>query len=114
MSEQDWTPVTIGNRINNRSGNTIHRPQPNYSADFHIIKKVENATGPVKLKALSVESRQAMTSARTALKLTQIEVNQRAAFAPNSIRDFESGRTTPSQSQLSILNRILKTNLKLT
>jgi ribosome-binding protein aMBF1 (putative translation factor) len=127
MQGQDWQPVTIGNKRNatatatkgtatkgTATKGTATVKGPNFSADYYVARKVDEATVPVKLKSLSPESRQALIAARVALKMTQIDVNQRASFATHSIRDFESGRTTPSHSQLSILNRILKTNLKLT
>ena len=114
MQGQDWEPVTIGNKRNVVATATNGVKGLNYSADYHIARKVDEASVPIKLKSLSHESRQAMIAARVALKMTQIDVNQRASFATHSIRDFESGRTTPSHSQLTIINRILKTNVKLT
>jgi len=115
MQGQDWEPVTIGRVIRNAAAPATKGVKgPNYSADSHVARKVDEATVPIKLKSLSHESRQAMIAARVALKMTQIDVNQRASFATHSIRDFESGRTNPSHSQLAIINRILKTNLKMT
>ena len=116
MQGQDWEPVTIGTKRNVAASikGTVAVKGLNYSADSHVTRKVDEATVPIKLKSLSHESRQAMIAARVALKMSQIDVNQRASFATHSIRDFESGRTNPSHSQLSIINRILKTNLKMT
>ena len=73
---------------------------------------LDNATEPVKMKELSSESRQAMMGVRAANKWTQVELNRLCGFPVNTIREMEAGRQCPNPKQLSIINRVLKTQLK--
>jgi ribosome-binding protein aMBF1 (putative translation factor) len=111
MNQQDWEPMVI-----HSSKQVTQKPKitPNYTEDSVKRHKIDKATEPQKRKMLSTEARQMIASMRAAMKITQVELNQRCSFAPNTIRDFESGRMIPAQSQLNILNRVLKTALKLT
>jgi DNA-binding XRE family transcriptional regulator len=54
-----------------------------------------------------------MIQMRAALKMTQVELNQKCGLPAHTIRDIEAGKLTPGQGQLTSINRQLKTNLKL-
>lgn len=114
---QDWASIVIG------KGTTSAKVQGPKVAGTNTLQKVNNtsanavrnldaATDVGKRKELTSESRQAMMSARAANKMTQVELNQRCSFPANTIRDIEAGKLTPNQSQVSILQRILKIQLK--
>jgi ribosome-binding protein aMBF1 (putative translation factor) len=113
---QDWASIVIGTKAASVSPAPTKAGTPikvSTSAAAISTKNLDAATEVGKIKELTSESRQAMMSARAANKLTQVELNQRCAFPANTIRDMESGRLTPNQKQISILQRILKIQLKL-
>jgi ribosome-binding protein aMBF1 (putative translation factor) len=102
---QDWTPVVL------RSTATAKKaPSATRSVASLTAAAVEKNTP---MKTLSPESRTTLIAKRVALKLTQVQLNQRCSFAPNSIRDFENGSLCPSNGQLNLLNRILGGGLRL-
>ena len=83
------------------------------NSDDAGARTADRATDVVKRKVLSLDARQLLIGGRALMKLTQVELNQRCAFAPNTIREVEAGRLTPTQGQLNILNRVLKVVAKL-
>jgi hypothetical protein len=87
------------------------------SAEARQKAKIADAEGPVKQKVLAPESRQAIINFRVGpdvpVKRTQAELNTMCRFPPNTIRDIEAGKLTPSIGQLNVLNQVLKTGLKL-
>ena len=122
MSEQDWTPV----RIQRRAPDTSLRPgvsRPNtaaiqdqkrsYNYQASLERKLMNSDEPVKLKSLSLASRKLIAQKRAEKELSQIQLKTACSFPQHTIRDIEAGKYTPSPSQLSTLNHILKTSLKL-
>lgn len=104
--DQDWSVVTYGKRKN------FVVPEPKFSNAVRNAAKIANSES-VKLKELSLEGRQRMIQARVALGMNQLQLNQLCRLPTNTIRDAEAGKQTPSQGQLSIINRTLKTSLKL-
>lgn len=120
---QDWASIVIGTKSSAVSAkgssqgpkvagtNTLQKITTTAAASS--ARALDAATDVGKRKELTSESRQAMMSARAANKWTQVELNQRCSFPANTIRDVESGRLTPNQNQISILQRILKIQLKL-
>lgn len=121
--EQDWEVVTV--RRSTPSSSSSSRggvrggarggggPAPHYSPQASSARKLANATEVGKHKILTAESRHFIIARRSADGITQVQLNQRCAFPPNTIRDIESGRVCPSIGQLNTLNRILKCGLKL-
>lgn len=106
--DQDWELVTYGKRKN------FAVPEPKVSNVVRNAAKIANSESEsVKLKELSLDARQSMIRQRVALGMTQLQLNQLCRLPANTIRDAEAGKQTPSQGQLSIINRTLKTNLKL-
>ena len=105
---QDWTPVVL--RSANASTNAKKPSSTTRSVASLTAASVEKNTPQ---KTLSPESRTTLTAKRVALKLTQVQLNQRCSFAANSIRDFENGTLCPSNGQLNLLNRILGGGLRL-
>jgi ribosome-binding protein aMBF1 (putative translation factor) len=103
--DQDWEVVTYGKRKN------FAVPETTVS---HAVRnaKLVNSESP-KLKELSLDARQRMIQARVALGMNQLQLNQLCRLPANTIRDAEAGKQTPSQGQLNIINRNLKTNIKL-
>ena len=114
MDHQDWEPVVIRSSKRLAAQQQVQASKPAYTADALQICKIDQATEPQKTKTLSLEARQTISSMRSTLKITQVELNKRCSFPANTIRDIESGRIVPAQSQLSILNRVLRTTIKLT
>lgn len=116
---QDWAQIVIGktsgatNASAQKVSGTNTAMKISTSSVANTVRNLDAATEVGVLKQLSSESRQAMMAARAANKLTQVELNQRCAFPANTIRDMEAGRLTPNQKQISILQRILKVQLKL-
>ena len=113
---QDWASIVIGTKTDSSSKVVAGTKTPvkvSTSAAASSARTLDSATEVGKLKELTSESRQAMMSARAANKWTQVELNQRCSFPANTIRDMESGRLTPNQKQISILQRVLKVQLKL-
>ena len=112
---QDWTPVVLRSSTKSAAAKAVPAPtskSPHFtrSAAAQAAASVEKG---VALKTLSSESRTTLTGKRVALKLTQVQLNQRCSFAPNTIRDFENGSLCPSNGQLNLLNRILGGGLRL-
>jgi hypothetical protein len=120
---QDWAPLTIS-----RSGavkpstKPLGAPpgptaKPKVSAEARQKAKIADADGPTKQKVLAPESRQAIINFRVGpdvpVKRTQAELNTLCRFPPNTIRDIEAGKLTPSIGQLNVLNQVLKTGLRL-
>jgi ribosome-binding protein aMBF1 (putative translation factor) len=111
MEHQDWAPLKITSTLQAKKAAA---PPVKVSADAIRSRKLDEADGPIKTKHLSSESRQNMIQVRTqVLKKTQVELNNLCQFAPNSIRDIEAGKLTPSAGQLNVLSRMLKISLKL-
>jgi ribosome-binding protein aMBF1 (putative translation factor) len=104
--DQDWEVVTYG------KPKRIIKPATQLSNTVRNIK-VANADGNVKLKELSLESRQLMVRQRVSLGMNQVQLNQACRLPPNTIHYVEAGKQTPSHGQLNIINRTLKTSIKL-
>jgi len=115
---QDWANIVIGTKSSTAKVNAPKVPGTNTllkvitTGAAASARTLDAATDVGKRKELTSESRQAMMSARAANKMTQVELNQRCSFPANTIRDMEAGRLTPNQSQISVLQRILKIQLK--
>ncbi len=112
---QDWTPVIL--RSSARVAAAAAAPT---SKNPHVTRSAaaETAVAMEKkefgtLKTLSAESRKTLIAKRVALKLNQVQLNQRCSFPPNTIRDFENGTLCPSNGQLNVLNRFLGGGLRL-
>jgi DNA-binding XRE family transcriptional regulator len=103
---QDWEPVILRKVPVTAKGTRPVGVRPSVST-------LLDADTPVKLKTLSHETRQTMIQMRAALKMTQVELNQKCGLPAHTIRDIEAGKLTPGQGQLTSINRQLKTNLKL-
>lgn len=112
MDGQDWNPLTITSKVAVAAAKAA-RAGPPVTAEAAQARRVAAADGPVKLKTLLPESRQELIAKRVALKKNQAELNTLCNFPPNTIREIEAGRQTPSSGQLNTLNRILKAALKL-
>jgi ribosome-binding protein aMBF1 (putative translation factor) len=108
MDGQDWAVVTYGKRKN------FAVPEPKVAHTVSNAAKIANShTDSVKLKELGLEARQLMIRQRIAMGMTQLQLNQLCRLPANTIRDAEAGKHVPGQGQLNIINRTLKTNLKL-
>ena len=117
MDNQDWELVTV-RRCKNSATTTgksasASSSTPHYSPTASASRKLADATDVGKHKHLTTESRQIMIALRAANTWTQVQLNQKCAFPPNTIRDIEAGKVTPSIGQLNALNRILKCGLRL-
>ena len=110
MEHQDWTPTVIrGKNPSMSTTKEVHTKSSGVGA--HLAKIEREEIG--KSKILAPESRKELVAARLALKKTQVELDRTCAFPPNTIRDLEAGKLTPTTQQLNRLNRELKLGLKL-
>ena len=110
MEHQDWAPTVIrGKNPTKKTTSEIQHKSSGVSA--HLAKVEREEIG--KSKVLAPESRKELVAARLALKKTQVELDRTCAFPPNTIRDLEAGKLTPTTQQLNRLNRELKLGLKL-
>lgn len=109
---QDWTQVVIRGTKNvpAASGAASSRIQQRLgeakNIGAHLAKLEEKEVG--KLKMLHPESRTALIQARVAMKLTQVQLDQRLAFPPHTIRDIEAGKIAPTGQQLNKLNNFFR------
>jgi hypothetical protein len=112
MQHQDWAPLTISNKAAPKK--TVTAAPVKISSEAAHARKIADADAPIKLKQLSTQSRQDMVRARTeGLKKTQVELNQMCRFPPNTIREIEAGKLTPSGGQLNVLSQQLRIPLRL-
>jgi ribosome-binding protein aMBF1 (putative translation factor) len=112
---QDWTPVILRSASASASKAAVptsKNPHVTRSAAAQTAASIEKKEFGT-LKTLSAESRKTLIAKRVALKLNQVQLNQRCSFPPNTIRDFENGSLCPSNGQLNLLNRILGGGLHL-
>lgn len=115
MDNQDWTPVTIkkkgssGSSSSSSSSRLVPKQAIPGSATLRKLEDTEFG----KPKQLSVESRNEIVQKRVALGKNQVQLNQDCRFPVNTIRDIENGRICPSGAQLNMLNRILRSAIKL-
>jgi ribosome-binding protein aMBF1 (putative translation factor) len=109
---QDWTPVVLRSATKASQKPTCKSPHITRSVAAQTAASVEKKDFGT-LKTLSAESRKTLIGKRVALKLNQLQLNQRCSFAPNTIRDFENGSLCPSNGQLNLLNRMLGGGLHL-
>jgi len=105
--DQDWEIVIYG------KPKRVAKPVTQVSHAVSNIKADNLETQDIKLKELSLESRQLIVSKRVSLGMNQVQLNQLCRLPPNTIHYVESGKQTPSQGQLNIINRTLKTNIRL-
>ena len=110
MDHQDWNVVTIRGKAPSRA-TTAQTQERKTTVGSHLAKLEREEIG--KTKILAPESRKELVAARLALKKTQVELDRTCAFPPNTIRDLEAGKLTPTTQQLNRLNRELKLGLKL-
>ena len=118
--DQDWEPLVIKSSSAVRSTTAAKScavAPPKMTQAARHAHKIAEADGPIKQKKLDPASRQAIVTFRVGpdatVKRTQAELNTLCGFPPNTIRDIEAGKLTPSIGQLNTLNRVLKTGLKL-
>jgi len=76
------------------------------------MQKLE-AGEPIKLKSLSIESRQDLIKGRDAKGLNQEKLALSLAIPANLYKDIENGKTIPQQNVLNKINRYLGTMVKL-
>ncbi len=110
-SQQDWDPVVVRGKPGTGFGTTGKPVQRTPEAAQAI--KLMKETDIVQLKQLSHATRQEMMQRRVSLKLTQIQLNQQCGFPAGTIQKIENGQSIPSSSQLSTINRAMKSSLKL-
>ncbi len=112
MDGQDWTPLKITSYGTGQRA-LDHKSGPRITSAASAERKIADSEY-AKPKKLTPESRQTLVAKRVAMEKSQTEFNQLCSFPPNTIKEIEAGRLTPTIGQLNTLNRILKTGLKLT
>ena len=117
---QDWTPVILRSSASAAaSAASAKKTAPTSKSPYYTRSEAAQTAASMEkkefgtLKTLSAESRKTLIAKRVAIKLNQVQLNQRCSFPPNTIRDFENGVLCPSNGQLNILNRILGGGLHL-
>lgn len=116
MDHQDWSPTVIRNALYAKKS-AEHAKKPTMSSEAIRLAKLANNEEGVGVskrpKVLSVESRQTMMRLRADQTWSQRDLDMRCSFPAHTIRDLENGKLPPSTTQLNIVNRVLKTGLKL-
>lgn len=110
MDCQDWNTVKIRSIAKKPAPS-----RPAHPTGTKTLRAVEDDDAPRKApRSLSAASRAEIIRIRTTQepKRTQTELNTACSFPPHTIRDIESGRLTPTPTQLNVLNRVLRTVLK--
>ena len=115
--DQDWEPVVVrrsgaGHRKSyaGTGATTIVMRAGDQAAAQHKRKVEETEIG--RPKQLSAESRTEIIQKRVALGKSQVQLNQDCRFPVNTMREIESGRLCPTQPQLNMLNRVLKSAIR--
>ncbi len=109
MDHQDWSPVRIGVGAS-RTSTPSNRVAVTHATA--VARRLDDDDLPKPTKSLSSESRALIVRKRTEAEQTQTQLNTACSFPPNTIRDIESGKLCPTPTQLNVLNRVLKTQLK--
>jgi ribosome-binding protein aMBF1 (putative translation factor) len=118
--DQDWEPVVVrrssgvGHKSSYAATGAAGRTLVTRTGDqatTDAVKKLE-ATEIGRPKQLSSESRTEIVQKRIAVGKSQVQLNQDCRFPVNTMREIESGRLCPTPQQLSVLNRVLKAQLK--
>jgi hypothetical protein len=110
MDCQDWETIKVGIRARPAPA---HRPA--HTAGTKALRAAESDDAPPPApRSLSAASRAEIVRLRTTMtpKKSQAELNTACSFPPHTIRDIEAGRLTPTPTQLNVLNRVLRVNLK--
>ena len=110
MDCQDWETVKVGSKTRKTP-----EARPAHIAGTKAMRAADDGDAPPKPpRSLSAASRAEIVRIRTTgdLKRTQAELNTACSFPPNTIREIEAGRLTPTPTQLNVLNRVLRTTLK--
>jgi ribosome-binding protein aMBF1 (putative translation factor) len=100
MDGQDWTTVTLKKRSTPTSRDTSQR-----NAAIHLSKLEQPDALPPPKKRVHPESIQALIRKRIELNLTQEKADQKCSFPRNTIKDIESHKALPTQSQQSMIQR---------
>ena len=106
MDSQDWSPVVIRSTAKPVTRSSTLATSKSMTEGAVQARRIENAEIG-KFKTLSVESRNAIASARLAKKLTQKELDALGGFPANSCNTWESGRVCPTGAQIQKLHRVL-------
>ena len=115
--DQDWEPVVV-----RRSGAGHRQSYAATGATTIVVRAGDQAGAQEKRKVeeteigrpkqLSNESRTEIIQKRVALGKSQVQLNQDCRFPVNTMREIESGRLCPTQPQLNMLNRVLKSAIR--
>jgi len=105
--DQDWTTVTLKKKIRPSV------PPIKISPATSALRKLEDPDIYIKPKVLSHDSKQLIVAYRIEHKLSQCDLDNRCSFPKNTIQQIEASKRPPSNSELQMLNRLLKTPLKL-
>ena len=115
MSHQDWTPLQIRSAGAVRAAHAATTAAVSAARSAAAAAAAEREDAPLKPshRTLSAESRAELVRIRASeRKLSQVQLNTLCSFPPNTIRDFENGRLSPTPTQLNVLNRVLHTAFK--
>jgi len=110
---QDWDRVIIHGKSAPSNAKKIIAPRVNLTPEAIKMQKLE-AGEPIKIKSLSIESRQDLIKGRVAKGLNQEKLALSLAMPANLYKDIENGKTIPQQNVLSKINSFLGTKVKLT
>ena len=85
--------------------------QKNQNINKNILSKIDNEE--IKIPTIPITMSNIIQQKRTEINLTQKDLAIRCNLPQDIIRDYENGKAIPKQSELSKINRILGTNLKI-
>jgi putative transcription factor len=103
LTPSAWTHTSVG-AGGNKAG-------PSTTTGISAAK-LENETEDFHIEKVSSNLKQQIIQARTAKKMTQVQLAQAINEKPQVIQDYESGKAIPNPQHLSKMSRILGVVLK--
>lgn len=117
---QDFKVVTLRRNKTKaekaRAGETdiVRRRTDNKQSGATLSQKAAHDFDPENATKIVTSNRDlgiALQKARTALKMSQSDVDKACSFAKNTVRDYENGKAVIVPAQINKMNLILKTKL---
>lgn len=114
FNHQDWKPVIIKKKIKkpNQKKTVVKKTSTgNKQTKYENKSKLDEDTGVYETKKVSVNLSRQIQQARTAKKLTQVELARKTNLPVSIIKNYESGKAIPNQVHISKIGRALGVQL---
>jgi putative transcription factor len=122
MDHQDWEPVVLKKSVKQMKKEMPKKLEREIKAkqdggknkqgktDINM-KKLDEADNPI-IHTVSHSLKMEIQKARSAKKMTQLELAQKISENVNVVKNYENGTAIPDSKILNKLNRVLGCNLK--